>query len=56
MVGKKNGVLLVTDGSKLSSAPKSWISSHRTKIYECFVFGGVKSMTPAVKSQIDSAL
>ncbi len=56
MVGKKNGVLLVTDGSKLSAAPKSWITSKRSKIYECFVFGGTKSVTPAVKSQIDSAL
>ena len=56
MVGRKNGVLLVTDGTKLSAAPRSWISSHRTKIYECYVFGGVKSMTPTVKNQIDSVL
>jgi putative cell wall-binding protein len=56
MVGRKQGVLLVTDGNNLSSAPRSWMSSHSGSILKCYVFGGVKSMTPNVKNQIDALL
>ena len=56
MMGKKDGVLLATDGSSLSNAPAGWISSHTAHIGAAYVFGGTKSVTPRVKSQIDSRL
>ncbi len=56
MVGKKNGVLLVSATSSLSSAAGSWVSAHDPDIDEAYVFGGVKSFTPAAKSQLDSRL
>jgi putative cell wall-binding protein len=56
MVGAQGGPLLITDGASLSRAPSSWLGAHRGTIDTCYVFGGYRSVAPAVLSQIDVRL
>lgn len=55
-VGLDGGVLLITDGSKLSSATKTWLLTNKAYVSDCRVFGGTKSVAPAVKTEIENAL
>jgi hypothetical protein len=34
----------------------SWLGTHKTQIEDCFVFGGVRSVTGNTKAQIENAL
>ncbi len=50
------GPLLITQGDTLTSSTGSWLSSNKNEIAKCYVFGGEKSVTPAVKSAIEARL
>ena len=54
--GQVNGVLLVTEGHKLSSATGQWLAGQKTTVAKCYVTGGPVSITDGVKSSIDAKL
>jgi hypothetical protein len=56
MVGYHGGVLLITQGDRLTPATGSWLGAHAGSIDHCYVFGGTKSLTPAVLTAIDNKL
>ena len=56
MVGCDGGPLVITDGANLTSVTGSWLSANKSKVSSCYVFGGEKSMTPRVRSQIEAKL
>jgi hypothetical protein len=56
MVGCEGSPLVITNGESLTSVTGSWISTHKGDVDMCYVFGGEKSMTPKVKSQIEERL
>jgi putative cell wall-binding protein/5-hydroxyisourate hydrolase-like protein (transthyretin family) len=56
MVGSMGGPLVITNGESLTAVTGNWLSSNKSDIAECFVFGGEKSMTPTVKNQIEDKL
>ena len=55
MVGCEGGPLVITDGN-LTSSTGSWLSANKDRSASAIVFGGEKSMTPRVKSQIEAKL
>ena len=55
-VGRMRGPLLITQGDTLTSSTGSWLSTNKNEIAKCYVFGGEKSVTPAVKSAIEAKL
>jgi putative cell wall-binding protein len=55
-LGTVGGVLLVTDGENLSAATEKFLSDYGWTVWKSYVFGGEKSVTPRVKSQIEDAL
>jgi putative cell wall-binding protein len=56
MVGADNGPLVITNGSSLTPVTGGWLKGRKAEIAKCYVFGGEKSVTPVVKSQIEAAL
>ncbi len=56
MVGRKGGVLLLTDGGSLTSVTGSWLATHKGAITACYVFGGANSVSSAVIAQINAKL
>ncbi len=54
--GSGGGVLLLTDGTQLSTATRDWLEDHDQVVSECVVFGGEASMHETVRGQIDAAL
>jgi hypothetical protein len=56
MVGMQGGVLLVTNGTSLTSATGNWLASHKAQVSACYVFGGPASVTPAVIDQMQAKL
>ncbi len=55
-VGLKGGVLMITDGAKLSDETDSWLRSHATAIEYCWILGGERSLTGAVLDEVEDAL
>lgn len=56
LVGLAGGPMLVTKGTDLSSEPSGFLSTNRSAIEECMIFGGEKSVTPTVRTQIEMRL
>ena len=55
-VGRRGGVLLLTDGSVLTTATKNWLLTYKAQVLDCYVFGGEFSVTAGVKTAIANAL
>lgn len=55
-VGLKGGVLVLTDGAKLTPATATWLTTYKDEIVDCEVFGGAKSVLPIVHTKISEAL
>ena len=55
-LGQAKGCLLITQSDKLQSNTGAWLGAHKDEVNACYVFGGTKSVTPAVMSAIDSKL
>lgn len=55
-VGLKGGVLVLTDGAKLTPATATWLTTYKDEIVDCEVFGGTKSVVPTVHTAISNAL
>lgn len=56
MVGLRGGVLVLTDGAKLTPATRDWLTEYREEIVSCEVFGGTKSVLPSTHTAISNAL
>jgi len=56
LIGKRKGVLLLTDGATLTPVTKSWLTTHKMSVAEAYLFGGPLSITEAVKTQVGNAL
>ncbi|MDP2182643.1 MAG: cell wall-binding repeat-containing protein [Actinomycetota bacterium] len=56
VVGREGGVLLITDGGKLTGEVGSWLSAHKSEIARCYVFGGPNSVTQGVLDAIEGKL
>jgi putative cell wall-binding protein len=56
LMGRRDGVLLLTDGANLSAPTKTWLTSHKMSVSEVCVFGGPLSISDAVKTQVGNAL
>jgi putative cell wall-binding protein len=57
MVGAQGGgPLIITDGASLTPVTGGWLGARKASIAKCYVFGGEKSVTPRVKSQIEARL
>jgi subtilisin family serine protease len=52
MVGSQNGVLLITQSDRLTNTTAGWIASHSGSISDAYVFGGTKSVVPAVQDRL----
>jgi putative cell wall-binding protein len=55
-LGQARGCLLITQSDKLQANTGAWLGAHKNEVNACYVFGGVKSVTPAVMSSIDAKL
>ncbi|MGB4593595.1 MAG: cell wall-binding repeat-containing protein [Coriobacteriia bacterium] len=56
LVGSKNAVLLLTTSATLSSNASSALGAHKAEIAQYYLFGGVGSLSAAVRSQIATVL
>jgi hypothetical protein len=56
LMGMRDGVLLLTDGTNLTPATKTWLTSHKWDVAEVCVLGGPLSISEAVKTQVGNAL
>ena len=56
LVGRMNGVLLLTKGDVLTPETRVWLEKHEGNIENCFVFGGPNSVLIAVRTAISAAL
>ncbi len=55
-VGRKGGVLLLTDGGTLTAATNAWLLKYKAQVLGCYVFGGELSVKPSVVTAIGNAL
>jgi|GEM_PF-5022981 len=55
-MGRKGGVLVITDGTTLTPVTGDWFTTHKTEIEECYVLGGPNSVSPGVMAAIGDAL
>jgi putative cell wall-binding protein len=51
-IGQVRGVLLITDGTELTSSTGDWLSSRKATVDKCFMLGGPHSVSQDVKTQI----
>ncbi len=56
VVGRMGGVLLVTNGTSLTGEVGTWLTTHKTAVHSCYVFGGPNSLTATVKAAIAGKL
>jgi putative cell wall-binding protein len=56
MIGKDGGCLVITDGNSLTPSTETWLENQKSGNDKCWVFGGDKSITPQVRTQIEDAL
>ncbi len=56
LMGKRGGVLLLSDGRVLSTTTKSWLTSYKSQVGDSCVFGGPLSISDTVRIQIGQAL
>ena len=56
VVGQLGGVSIITNGQSLTRVTGNWLAAHSDEIDECYVFGGIASVTPGTKAQIENAL
>lgn len=56
LAGSKNGPVLLTSPTRLSSETAAWLTAHRHTVGTSYVFGGPGSIWPAVATAIDNAL
>jgi hypothetical protein len=56
LMGMRDGVLLLTDGTTLTPSTKTWLTTHKMSVAEVCVFGGPLSITEVVKTQVGNAL
>jgi putative cell wall-binding protein/5-hydroxyisourate hydrolase-like protein (transthyretin family) len=54
--GQSGGVLVLTDGARLSTSTRNWLDANDARIGTCYVFGGTRSLTPTVRGDITYAL
>lgn len=55
-IGGKGGVLLLTEGTSLTTVTKDWLSASRAELDSASIFGGTRSITDTVRVQIGTAL
>lgn len=56
MVGGKGGPLLITESNKLTSTTKSWLAARSNEVTAAYVFGGTKSVSESVRTEIANTL
>jgi Tol biopolymer transport system component len=56
LMGKRNGVLLLTDGENLTPVTRTWLETYHDTIAEAYVFGGTLSISESVKTQVRNVL
>jgi DNA-binding beta-propeller fold protein YncE len=57
LVGKRTGVLVLTDTASLTPATKTWLATYKRSITEVlYLFGGPLSITDTVRTQVAGAL
>ncbi|MDH4140925.1 MAG: cell wall-binding repeat-containing protein, partial [Coriobacteriia bacterium] len=55
-VGYRGGVLVITDGTTLSSPTAAFLEAHDVDIRICLIFGGENSLSEGVRAAIDQKL
>lgn len=56
LLGHKNGVLLLTNTSVLSSETRNFLTTNKNGFMQVWVLGGTSSITSTVKTSIDGAI
>jgi hypothetical protein len=56
VLGRMDGVSIITDGQSLTPSTRNWLVAYKAEIEDCYVFGGVVSITGNTKAQIEDAL
>jgi hypothetical protein len=56
VLGRLGGVSVITATEPLTPRTGTWLRTNRNQIDDCFVFGGVRSVTGNTKAQIENAL
>jgi len=56
LMGKRGGVLLLSQGTSLTASTKSWLTSYKSQVGDSCVFGGPLSISDTVRIDIGQAL
>jgi hypothetical protein len=56
LMGKRGGVLLLSQGTSLTASTKSWLKSYKSQVGDSCVFGGPLSISDTVRIDIGQAL
>lgn len=55
-MGRKGGVLLLTDGAALTPVTKTWLTTYKSQVEAAYIFGGTASISDTVRIQVGQAL